>query len=586
MITIPTGESASAGKLNDYGLLKNFGTLNFGKSSANPLYELSYKYHIRGGLKSINTDANNNWTNTLFSYRLDYEDDGAYFDGNIRNQYWKSNIDGIKRAYEYSYDGDSRLKGATYASEKAGENYALSGITYDFNGNIKTLSRNGATNLNFTTFDNVDNLNYTYPSNSNKLSKIQDLTTSNTDVGDFRDGTNTDDDYDYWADGSLKRDRNKGIDSIRYNYLKLPERIKFANGRTITTEYDAEGTKLKKIVSDGETTDYEEDDIYVNGKLYQTSHDEGRIVEGVYEYNITDQNNDLRIAFKDSLGIAVPTQSIFYDPWGLSMKGMAITRNPLNFNRYQFLNRETQFETGFIDLKNRQYNPQTGRFTSQDPVIEGQEHLSLYQYGWNNPVLRPDPNGDCPLCPLVLPFLPEIGAGLAVVGEAIATTVIGVGIGKAVDELAHSGISANHSGMGNIPGIDYSGLFPSPIMKSSSSNVSSNSQSQSGESQKTKTEQGKSHGNKLDDKPAEGYTLRDKKTNDVKKYGETTRGEDKFGDGKQKRYGKKELEEKGVNYKKEESGTKKDMHKWQNEKIKDHKNTNDGKRPDLNKSDY
>ena len=65
-ITIPTGESASAGKLNDYGLLKNFGTLNFGKSSANPLYELSYKYHIRGGLKSINTDANNNLTNTLF----------------------------------------------------------------------------------------------------------------------------------------------------------------------------------------------------------------------------------------------------------------------------------------------------------------------------------------------------------------------------------------------------------------------------------------------------------------------------------------------------------------------------------------
>ena len=130
--------------------------------------------------------------------------------------------------------------------------------------------------------------------------------------------------------------------------------------------------------------------------MYQTSHDEGRIVDGVYEYNITDQNNNLRISFKDSLGIAVPTQSIFYDPWGLSMKGMSITRNPLNFNRYQFLNRETQFETGLIDLKNRQYNPQTGRFTSQDPVIDGQESQSLYQYGWNNPVLRSDPNGLIP----------------------------------------------------------------------------------------------------------------------------------------------------------------------------------------------
>ena len=52
-----------------------------------------------------------------------------------------------------------------------------------------------------------------------------------------------------------------------YNYLKLPEVITFDDNKTITTEYDAEGTKLKKIVSGGETTDYEEDDIYVNGKL-------------------------------------------------------------------------------------------------------------------------------------------------------------------------------------------------------------------------------------------------------------------------------------------------------------------------------
>ncbi len=157
-ITIPTGESASAGKLVDNGILKNFGTLNFGKTSANPLYETTYKHHIRGGLKGINTDANNDLTNSLFSFRLDYETDGTYFDGNIRNQYWKSSIDGIKRAYEYAYDGASRLKEANFGSEKAGENYALSGITYDFNGNIKTLLRNGATNTNYTAFGNVDNL--------------------------------------------------------------------------------------------------------------------------------------------------------------------------------------------------------------------------------------------------------------------------------------------------------------------------------------------------------------------------------------------------------------------------------------------
>ena len=61
-----------------------------------------------------------------------------------------------------------------------------------------------------------------YPSYSNRLTKIQDLTSGNADLGDFRDGTNTDDDYDYWLDGSLKKDKNKKIASITYNYLKLP----------------------------------------------------------------------------------------------------------------------------------------------------------------------------------------------------------------------------------------------------------------------------------------------------------------------------------------------------------------------------
>ena len=432
-LTIPSGETAFAGVLNDKGTLKNFGTLNMGKVTSADLYTQNYFWHIRGGLKGINLDVSGNLTNNLFSYKLDYENGAnGLFDGNISKQSWKSNIDNKERSYTFSYDGASRLKSGTYASIPAGENYSLNNVDYDLNGNIKALSRSGATNTNYTAFNNVDNLTYTYQNYSNKLLKIADATNGNADLGDFRDGTNTDDDYEYWADGSLKRDKNKKISSITYNYLKLPEIITFDDNKTITTEYDASGTKLKKIVSGGETTDYEEDDIYVNNVLYQTSHDEGRIANGIFEYNITDHNNDLRIAFKDSSGIAVPTQSIFYDPWGLSMKGMSITRNPLNFNKYQFLNREIQIETGLVDLINRQYNPQTGRFLSQDPIIEGQEHLSLYQYGWNNPVLRPDPNGDCPLCPLAIPFLPEIGIGLAAAGEAITGLFVGGATGTAI----------------------------------------------------------------------------------------------------------------------------------------------------------
>ncbi|WP_158237995.1 RHS repeat-associated core domain-containing protein [Emticicia sp. TH156] len=51
-----------------------------------------------------------------------------------------------------------------------------------------------------------------------------------------------------------------------------------------------------------------------------------------------------------------------------------------------------------IRLGARGYNPTIGRFDRTDPVVAEQEEYSTYQYGWNNPVLRSDPNGDCPLC--------------------------------------------------------------------------------------------------------------------------------------------------------------------------------------------
>ncbi len=51
-----------------------------------------------------------------------------------------------------------------------------------------------------------------------------------------------------------------------------------------------------------------------------------------------------------------------------------------------------------MDLMKRFYDPTIGRFTQVDPVTADQENYSTYQYGWNNPILRSDPNGDCPSC--------------------------------------------------------------------------------------------------------------------------------------------------------------------------------------------
>jgi RHS repeat-associated protein len=92
------------------------------------------------------------------------------------------------------------------------------------------------------------------------------------------------------------------------------------------------------------------------------------------------------------------TQFTDYDPWGLPLWGNLSGGN--STNRNTFLGKEFEAETGYQDLIARQYDAPIARFTTVDPVTEEQEMYSTYQYGWNNPVLRSDPTGKCPTCPL------------------------------------------------------------------------------------------------------------------------------------------------------------------------------------------
>jgi RHS repeat-associated protein len=342
-------------------------------------------------LRGINLDANNNTATTngdLFSMKLGYETDG-YFDGNIGKQDWKTSLDNVNRSFTYTYDGASRIKTGTYAGTGT-ENYSLNSVTYDANGNIKTLSRSGYKSNN--TFGVVDNLSYTYNTNSNKILKVDDLS---NETASFKDVVGND--YTYSLDGSLISDANKGITLIEYNYLKRPKKITFSNSQTIEYQYDANGKKLREKDKSGVWTDYVGNKIYRNNALYQISHDEGRIVNSNYEYNITDHLGNLRVAFKDSSGIAKIVQSNSYGIWGEDLPTLKYLNTP-KINNFGYLNREFQLETGYTDLVNRQFDNIIGRFTSPDPITDGQEHLSLYQYGYDNPILRSDPNGDCPKC--------------------------------------------------------------------------------------------------------------------------------------------------------------------------------------------
>ena len=80
------------------------------------------------------------------------------------------------------------------------------------------------------------------------------------------------------------------------------------------------------------------------------------------------------------------------------------------------------------------------------------------------------------------------------------------------------------------------------------------------------------HGNSLSTtKPAQGYILRNKDTQEILKYGETTRGN--------RRYTKKYLNETNSFMDFQVEGTKREMHDWQHEKILEYKAEHGGQRP-------
>ncbi len=262
-------------------------------------------------------------------------------------------------------------------------------MDYDKNGNITALSRNGWKSNN--SYGLINNLTYSYDATSNKILKVDD---NANETASFRDVSG--DDYEYWLDGSLKKDNNKDITQIDYNYLKLPQKINLTGGRWIEYEYDAGGTKLKKTLSTGEITDYEEDEILVNGNLYQTSHDEGRIVNDVYEYNITDHLGNQRVAFKDNNGIPEVVQYQNHGAWGESLDNINYSKpndNEFTFSTYE---KENDFGINVFDAHARVYDATTPRFWQIDPKTEDYEHLTGYNFTENNPILLTDPDGMAP----------------------------------------------------------------------------------------------------------------------------------------------------------------------------------------------
>ncbi len=91
-----------------------------------------------------------------------------------------------------------------------------------------------------------------------------------------------------------------------------------------------------------------------------------------------------------------------YYPYGLTMAGISDKAVKSNYseNKYRFGGKELQhneFSDGtgleLYDFNSRNYDPQIGRWGSDDPNADKAPFLTPYRYGFDNPVRFFDPDG-------------------------------------------------------------------------------------------------------------------------------------------------------------------------------------------------
>ncbi|GAA4272780.1 DUF6443 domain-containing protein [Aquimarina gracilis] len=365
------------------------------------LQEVDYTYNVRGWLQKINDDAKND--NDIFDFKIAYNNPthGAVplFSGNISETEWKTTIDNTTRWYAYDFDALNRL---TTANSHSG-NFDVSNITYDKMGNILSLDRVG--HLGASSFGSMDMLTYEYAATSNKLLSVTDGTTA---AQGFNDVNKTNDDYDYDANGNMILDQNKGISGITYNHLNLPETVSISNSEgtgTISYIYDATGTKLSKIVTEGSSliTEYAGNYVYKNGNLEFFNHSEGIVEKEAdgykYVYQFKDHLDNIRLSYKDANKDGTITQDEIvqeknYYPFGLEHRGYNNTivgrEHPYKFQGVEL---EESLDLNLYEMDWRQYDPAIGRFISIDPLAEERNWLTPYNFVQNNPIIRVDPSG-------------------------------------------------------------------------------------------------------------------------------------------------------------------------------------------------
>lgn len=336
---------------------------------------------------SFDRDGPLGGTTTIADENLEIE--VTYDDHGVPSMRTHRIADEVVYEAEFAYDGAGRLSQRTETVDGETVTY-----TYEYEtGRLVGVERDG------TTYEV-----YGYDEHGNLTSRTVDGTTAETTIGvqdqiDTHDGS----EYAYDADGFLVE---RGDDELTYSVGGELLAVDLdGSGEVIEYAYDGFGRRVARTDAAG-TTEY----LYGNPnnrvELTATRSPDGTFTTYYYDdagrlfafergaewyYVATDQVGSPRAVF-DSDGELV--KQVTYDAFGAAEEDT----DPSFDLAVGFAGGLADPATGLVRFWNRDYDPETGRWTARDPILFDGRQTNLYAYVENDPVNRLDPSGlswDC-----------------------------------------------------------------------------------------------------------------------------------------------------------------------------------------------
>jgi len=354
----------------------------------------------------------------------------------------------------YSYDnlsrllsvlhqsGSTTLDGASYTVDNAGNRTAktdqrasvTSNYTYDAIYELTQVTQATTTTESYS-FDPV----------GNRLSSLGVSPYANNSSNELTSTPSTT--YTYDNDGNLATKVNSaGTTQYFWDYENRMTSVTLPrSGGTVSFKYDPFGRRIYKSSSSA-TSVY----AYDGDNLIEETNSSGTVVARYSQgLNIDEPLAMLRSSTTSyyqadglgsitslSSGAGALSQTYTFDSFGKQTASSGSLMNP-----FQYTARESDPETGLYYYRARYYDPQSGRFLSEDP-INFRAGANFYRYAYDDPTRFRDPKGKEVAGAVIGAVLGGIYGGLgaaadnrATWGDIFAGVITGAGTGGLIGAL-------------------------------------------------------------------------------------------------------------------------------------------------------